>query len=43
MDTERIKELLKVARQIERAVERLKILEAHRQDILTSLQEKETP
>ena len=43
MDTERIKELLKVARQIERATERLKVLEAHQRDILTSLDEgKET-
>lgn len=39
--TERIKELLKVARQIERAVARLKVLQAHKQEILKSLDEKE--
>ena len=41
MDTERIKELLKVARQIERATERLKVLLAHKQEILNSLDKKE--
>ena len=40
--TERIKELLKVARQIERAQQRLQVLEAHHDDILQSLR-KETP
>lgn len=41
MNVERIKELLKVERQIERAEQRLEVLKKHRADILGSLQEQE--
>lgn len=39
---ERIKEMLKLERQIARAEERLEILKKHREEILQSLQNKET-